>query len=661
MRFRRSTTCAEATEREVRSRPLFTAPVFVAALLAVAQPARAADFAVRIAGVNRVGLQVSNYGFFGNNFGSRSPSFEFPLGQGYEHLSRAGLWVGARALDDDGVFTGVSAAIVDNSQGSSGPAETEFTPIKGTLTERSRIQNAARYSPDAISDQDLIAEYADTPAKPSSGFQREPHRPMHLRITQRTLGFTLQAADAFVVSSFTIHNDGPALQDVWVGLYAQIVSGNREAYTTWPPSAGTGPGSWYYKTYFEYDSTYSMVAERYCRALPIFDGCVASYCPPWVGLQYLRSISHTPATPRAVHRWWVWSPGDTTRDEDAERYRLMSGGGAPNPDVCPFDGSCSPIQLLSVGPFPRVEAGDSLVVDFAWVGGDDRARLTDYADYASFAASIDYHLPSPPPSPRVRIEPGNGRATIWWDDSPEFASDPTSPAPGGRDFEGYRLYLGLDRERPGLLAQFDLPDTTGFNTGLTRALAPQPLVADGLTYRYRHEVGNLKNGFRYFGAITSYDTGDPGTPPLESGLGQNKFAVVPNARPGEQGGVTVYPNPYRVDAAWDAGASARRHYVWFAGLPSRCTIRLYTLSGDLVFESAFDGGSYHGESASGLYDPTRDRDIQAPSQSGGAYAWDLITARGQAAASGLYVWSVEDRDTGAMSRGKLLLVKSDRE
>lgn len=488
-----------------------------AAVLSAAASSRAGDYAVRIAGVNRVGVQVSNYGFFGNNFGWRSPSFEFPLGSGYEHMSRAGLWVGARALDDVGVFTGVSAAIVDNSQGSSGPNETEFTPLASAFMERSRIQNSPRWNPDAISDQDLIATYADTPAKPSWGFQREPHRPMHLRITQRSLGFTLQAADAFSVTSFTIHNDGPALQDVWVGLYAQLVSGNREAYTTWPPSATSGPGSWYYRTYFEYDTARTMIAERYCRALPVPDGCGVSYCPPWVGLQYLRSLGAGAAGVRPVHSWWVWAPGDTTRDEDAERYRLMAGEGPPNPTACAFDGSCSPIQMLSVGPFPRIEAGDSLTVDFAWVGGDDRARLSANADYASFAASIDYHLPSPPPSPRLHVETGDGRAEIWWDDSPESVSDPTSPAPGGHDFEGYRLYLGLDRTSPQMLAQYDVPDTTGYNTGFSRVLAPQPLVVDGVTYRYREVVDHLRNGLRYFGAITSFDTGDPGTPPLESG------------------------------------------------------------------------------------------------------------------------------------------------
>jgi len=646
----------------MRAPSLVSLAIGVGMLVAAVPAAAEVSYVVRIADVNRVGLTLGNYGFFGNNLTSRSPSFEFPLGSGYEHMSRSGLWVGARALDEQGVFTGVSAAIVDNSQGTSGPSETEFTPLGDALLERSRIQNSPRFSPLAISDQDLIAWYADQPAKPSGGFQREPHRPLKLRVKQESLGFTLPAADGFVVTRFTIFNEGSALQDLYVALYAQLVSGNREAYSSWPPSSSTGPGSWYYKVFFEYEAARRLVMERYCQGTPVPSGCNVGYCPPWVGLKVLRTVSNPQVTPSAIHRWWVWSPGDTTRDEDFERYRLMSGGGDPNPADCPLDGTCSPIQLLSVGPFPRLEAGDSLTVDFAYVGGDDRAQLLANSDYAQFAASIDYRLPSAPPSPRVHVETGHERVDIWWDDSPESAGDPTSPAPGGRDFEGYRVYLGLDREAPTRLAQFDLADTTGFNTGLEPALAAQPLVVDGVTYRYRRTVLGLKDGFRYFGAVTSYDQGDVATPTLESGLSQNKFAAIPVAAPGERaGGATVFPNPYRVEAQWDAGAGVRDHFVWFAGLPRRCRVRLYTLSGDRVFERDFNGDSYTGDNARGVYDPRLDRDTGAPALSGGAFAWNLITERGQAAASGLYLWVVEDLDGGKVQRGKLLLVKSDKE
>ena len=123
----------------------------------------------------------------------------------------------------------------------------------------------------------------------------------------------------------------------------------------------------------------------------------------------------------------------------------------------------------------------------------------------------------------------------------------------------------------------------------------------------------------------------------------------------------MFPNPYRVEAQWDAGAGVRDHFIWFAGLPRRCKLSLYTLSGDRVFERDFNGDSYSGDNARGVHDPRLDRDTGAPALSGGAFAWNLITARGQAAATGLYLWVVEDLDGGKVQRGKLLLVKSDKE
>jgi hypothetical protein len=90
-------------------------------------------------------------------------------------------------------------------------------------------------------------------------------------------------------------------------------------------------------------------------------------------------------------------------------------------------------------------------------------------------------------------------------------------------------------------------------------------------------------------------------------------------------------------------------------------LRIYTLAGDLVFETHFDGTSYRGEGARGLYNPSAERDVPAPFLSGASYAWNLITREGQAAATGLYLFSVEDLDSGKVSRGKFLIVKSDRE
>jgi len=658
------------TGRRAGAAAALIAVVMLGPATALAAPGAAAEDSIRYVAVtsdvNRVGLTVTNYGFFGNNFNSRSPSLEYPLGSGYEHMSRAGLWVGAVAVDDLGAFTGVSAAIVDNVQGSSGAAETEFTPGGNAIVQRSRISNNRFFSPLAVSDQDFDCTYSDVPERAPAGNQRERHRPLNILVKQQVLGFSLEAAQDFEILRFTIINRGAPLRDVFVGLYAQLVSGDKNAYSVWPPSSTSGPGSWYYKTYAEYDTTRRLYKERYCYQLPYPGSCDIGYCPPWASVKLLRATDGV-ENKLVSFNWWSFSPGDTSRDEDRERYVILSNGRIMDPRDCiPGGQSCSPIMVLGVGPWTQLDPGDSVQVDFAIVGGLDEQALLANADFAQFAADIDYRLPAPPPSPRVHVETARNRVDVYWDDSPESDVDPTSTAPGGMDFEGYRVYFGSDRQAPVRVAEFDRSDsphdTTGFNTGFDAVRLDPPKVVDGIPYQYRFSVPDVRDGFNYYGAVTSYDLGDLQVPSLESGISQNKFLAVPNARSGQgAGGVTVYPNPYRVEARWDQGRQVRDHYLWFANLPSRCMIRIYTLSGDRVFETRFDGTSYAGGGTRGLYDPQRDLDTGAPALSGASFAWNLITQEGQAVASGLYLYSVEDLDGGAVSRGKFLIVKSDRE
>lgn len=627
--------------------------------------AREADsirYAVAITDVNRVGLSLTNYGFFGNNFNSRSPSFEFPLGSGYEHMSRAGLWVGAHAISDTGAFVGVSTAIVDDAQGTIGQSETEFTPAGNAIVRRSRIQNSRYYSPQAVSDQDFECAYSDRPARGPAGFQRERHTPLDILVRQRTLGFSLDVADAFVVARFDIVNLGPPLRDLYVGLYGQLVSGDRNAYSSWPPTSSSAPGSWYYKTYVTYEAGRRMYKEHYCYSLPYPDACNFAFCPPWAAVKLLSVRPGDIADKTVSLSWWSWSPGDTVRDTDLERYAILSRGAAMDPLACGAGGVCSPIMVLSVGPFAQVNPGDTVSVDCAFVGGEDEAALERHADYVQFAAGIDYRLPAPPPSPRLLVQSGANRVDLYWEDFPEGVEDVSSLIPGHKDFEGYRVYLGLDRQRPIRVAQFDLPDTTGFNTGFEAIRLENPRVVDGLTYRYHYRIGGLKDGFSYYGAVTSYDVGDAQVSSLESGIGQNKFQAIPSPAPGESGrGVTVFPNPYRVEARWDQGALVRDHYLWFANLPLRCLLKVFTLAGDLVFETRFDGDVYRGNGARGLYDPRQDLDTPPPFLSGASLPWNLVTRGGQAAATGLYLFSVEDLATGSVTRGRFLVIKSDRQ
>jgi len=642
-------------------------------ILAGTAGAQEVRYQAKITNANRVGLTVTNYGFFGNNFNSRSPSMEYPLGEGLEHLSRAGLWIGARAISDTGEVLRVSQGAIDNSQGSNQLADVEYTPLPVPMVERSRIRTSKVYSPDAVSDQDFVAQYTDRPGRPGSTYSSEDHVPLGVNVKLSSYAFGLDAAADFVVLHFEITNDGPPLRDVFVGLYSQLVSGNKSAYPGWPPSGASPAGSWYYKKYFTWVDSLSMVAEHYCVAVDAFGNpdpttCNFQAAPAWAANKFLgvRAGAGTLPEPDSLSvgvRFWNYLPGDSTRDEDVERYALMAKRGVDTSiGLLPGTGpNLSPIELITVGPFPEIPPDSTIAVDFAFVGGRDFEALNQHAAFAQFAFEQNYLLPAPPPAPRLHARAKDNSIELLWDAAPEFASDPTSPAPGGIDFEGYRIYAGTDRNALSLVQQFDLADTTGFNTGLEAIRMPQPIIENGDTLVYRAVIPAQRDGFKTYVAVASYDTGDEQIPSLESGINENKTLAVPNPGPGERSGVTVYPNPYKAEAAWDAGRLVRDHYLWFVNLPVRSRIKIYTLSGDLVYDTDFDGTTYNGSNARGLYDPAQDIDTPAPVLSGASFAWNLITRSGQAAASGLYIWTVENRDTGKAERGKFLVVKSDVE
>ncbi len=629
-------------------------------------------YQAKITNRNLVGLTLTNYGFFGNNFSSRSPSFEYPLGEGFEHMSRAGLWIGALAVSDTGEAYRVSHAVVDNAQGSNQVSETEFTPLPGTIVERSRLLTSKFYDPAAVSDQDFVAQFTDRPARSAVGANGEDHEPLDVDLRLETYGFGLEAARDFVVLHFEITNRGRPLRDAYVGLYTQLVSGDKNAYPGWPPSGSAPAGSWYYKKVMTWVDSLSMVAEHFCRSVnadgePDPESCDYAAVPPWVGSKFLGvragSLLPEPESLQVNVRFWNYEPSDSTRDQDVERYALMARRGAddPSPLWAGKGPDLSPIEFITVGPFPILPPDSTLVVDFALVGGATLEDLSTHAAFAQFAFDQEYRLPAPPPSPHLRVRALDGGLELLWDAVPERVVDDTSPLPGGLDFQGYRVYAGRDRNALPVVAQFDIEDTSGFNTGFAAVRLAEPIVDGGDTLVYGYTVRGLKDGFSYFAAVTSFDTGDAQIRSLESGFNENKTLTVPNPAPGERAGVTVYPNPYKVEAAWDAGSLVRDHYLWFANLPERANIRIYTLSGDLVFETDFDGATYSGANARGLYDPSVDLDVQEPALSGASFAWNLISREGQAIASGLYLFAVETRDSGEVERGKDLVVKADRE
>jgi hypothetical protein len=289
----------------------------------------------------------------------------------------------------------------------------------------------------------------------------------------------------------------------------------------------------------------------------------------------------------------------------------------------------------------------------------DRASLIENARWAQRAYDNCYILPSPPQPPPYRVTPAPGGIDLFWSAAFEDSLDPFYHEP---DFEGYRVFItrkeGAISDDFELVRDVDLIDTVGYDTGFESVRDDTTL--DGTPYDYHLQIPNLKDGFKYWVSLTAYDKGQPqqGVESMQSGVLATKVLTVPGPSAEEERKVSVFPNPYRGQAVWD-GTRDREKYVWFVNLPEKATIRIFTLAGDLVrtvqfdAETRFSDSTYTGRDVQGLKIKQRDR-IAMP---GGMCAWDLISDRDQAVATGLYIFSVEDRATGKNQVGKLMIIR----
>ncbi len=371
-------------------------------------------------------------------------------------------------------------------------------------------------------------------------------------------------------------------------------------------------------------------------------------------------------------------------------------------------------NLLSTGPFTRLGPGDSVEVVYAVICAkkfgslparmdtpDQRKTLYEHAvraqqtydgedangndrlDPGEDIARRDsvsptqvglryepdgritrYLLPAPPHRPKSRAVVENQSVVLYWDKT--SAEESIDPVSGKKDFEGYRIYRSnagedfLDHanflSNIPLVGEFDrADDSIGYNTGFGQILldSAKTFPGDTVQYWYRFppkgtSATNL-NGWQYLYAVSAFDTDT-----LESAKSFHR--AIPGTVPvaDKSTPVGVYPNPYYVNAYWD-GSRERLRKIYFYNLPSRCEIRIYTLAGDVVAILDHDASTYAGEGID-WFKEFGDRSTQAEF-AGGEHAWNLITRFDQAVATGLYLFTVEDKATHDVKRGKFMVVK----
>uniref|UniRef100_A0A832MIQ5 T9SS type A sorting domain-containing protein n=1 Tax=Eiseniibacteriota bacterium TaxID=2212470 RepID=A0A832MIQ5_UNCEI len=188
--------------------------------------------------------------------------------------------------------------------------------------------------------------------------------------------------------------------------------------------------------------------------------------------------------------------------------------------------------------------------------------------------------------------------------------------------------------------------------------------------RYRLVDREVKNGFTYFYSVTAFDSVGGGSPESEGRRSAVEAeGVTPQAGTRTGKGVWVVPNPYKGflninqrPSTWDLTPNATDPtgtHIDFMGLPpGRWTIRIYTVSGDLVQE--LHSGDPVNESLRTTV--TRDDGSQLPGYNrqqdtpyDGQARWNLISRNGQDIVSGIYMFTVESSEGTQV--GKFVVIR----
>jgi hypothetical protein len=365
-------------------------------------------------------------------------------------------------------------------------------------------------------------------------------------------------------------------------------------------------------------------------------------------------------------------------------------------------------DLISAGPINNFAPGDEVEFSFAYVMAKknedgnpntdnsltQRANLIANAGWAqqafngedqNFNGILDagedndgdgkltrFILPSPPAIPRTTIVPGTNQIDIYWADNSRNSIDPISNV---KDFEGYKVYLskqGFDVTGVqdlaadfNLVAQYDVAGNGLFNeTGFEPIALSQPVFFENDTtpYLYQYTIENIPNGWQYAVAVTAFDRGNPESnlESLESSFLANNYRAFAGTLANadiEANQPFAYPNPYYYGAAWEGRSNFQEESrkIIFANLPKRCVIRVYTVAGDFIDEIRHDedynGGDIRWFETFGAEDEAENR------FSGGEHAWDLLSLNSQIISRGLYLFSVQDLDSGQRTTGKFIIIK----
>ena len=232
-------------------------------------------------------------------------------------------------------------------------------------------------------------------------------------------------------------------------------------------------------------------------------------------------------------------------------------------------------------------------------------------DRAYWTYQRGYDIPDPLPSPDLTVESGPNVIYLKWQD----LSGEGDPDTGVPDLDHYNIYRKLGAFLSDTYNELN-PEGTHL---VWEKIAEVPKNVTSYT------DSNVVRGQPYHYAVTAVDDGTqnadglyPGQK-LESSIYTNRSQIAAYSfAPGSPttSEVRIVPNPFIVKAR-DYNYTDVPEVVHFFNLPPYCTLRLYTVAGDLIKTIEHQTGSADEK-------------------------WDLVTQSNQLVASGVYILQVDN-------------------
>jgi len=276
------------------------------------------------------------------------------------------------------------------------------------------------------------------------------------------------------------------------------------------------------------------------------------------------------------------------------------------------------VGYICNGPFD-IQPGEKAEI---WVGvmvGDNKDDLLAVTDKIWEYWENDFNIATIP-APTLSAETGDRSVTLKWSNDLDV-NYKNAAADSVNDLEGYIIYRTTDPT----LVQWTTLDT------IPMQYKGETMVDENA---YEWMDSNVFNGFMYYYSLAAYRFDPSGR--IEESVRiadinnienvSNALAVEPQTRPvtskNDLDMIKVVPNPYVVSAPWDEARLGNTPFgepirnLAFTHLPGRCTIKIFTVDGDLV------------------------KTIEHNSTSG-REEWNLLTSERRPIVSGIYFYHVK--------------------